>query len=183
MGKIDVDIVIAKQDDIAAYGTVTIDRLLRFQVQLKYFEENGEKRMFLSYPSKKINEKWEDVVHPHSDMREEIQKEVITAAKKEIQKELNLPDIVVNEVIPIIPDEKIKVPIIGVANIEIFGIKITGITIKRGLKGLFVNMPQYKYRDGTYRDLVYAMSAALQEKIEREILYVYNDIVQRRYEK
>ena len=66
-----------------------------------------------------------------------------------------------------------RTPIRAVATVRICGISITGITVKQGKRGLFINMPQYRQADKTYKDLIYAITKEMQDKISRSVITAY----------
>lgn len=172
---IDVEMHFSSDSDVWAYGMVTIEQNLKFPVQLrKIRKESGEETSFVSYPRRERNGVWENIIVANTSMREEIQKAIGEKIKELMEKQYALPDIDVLSVNPIVPryPPKAKAYICGVASVEIYGITIHGITIKKGQKGYFVNMPQYKKADG-YHDVIYATSKQMQEKIANAVLSVY----------
>ncbi len=67
--QIEADIYLAEKQEqengVWAYGEVTVDQLLTFQVRvLTCTKENGEKTSFVTYPRRQRNGKWEDLVRP-----------------------------------------------------------------------------------------------------------------------
>jgi DNA-binding cell septation regulator SpoVG len=177
---IQADMRLSNQEDVWAYGMVTIDNCIKFPVQLrKYKDENsGKEKRFLSYPRREVRGKWEDVVHPGPELHNEILKTVGDALKQEITKDIHLPDVEVVSVTPINPKNVAgaKAVICGLATVKISGLTIQGITIKQGEKGLFINMPQYQ-NAGAYKDIVYGTTKAMQQKLEDAILHLYKSKV------
>lgn len=169
---------LSRQDDIWAYGMVTIDKSIRFMVQLrKYKADDGMEKMKLCYPRKEENGIWKDVIHPCEELKQEIQEAVVCAVKEEIERDLHLPAIEDILIMPEYEPVNGKVKVCGRASVQICGLWIEGITIKQGLKGFFINMPQYRQADGRYRDLVYAITKELQEKISDAVIAAYIDTV------
>lgn len=83
-------------ENVWGYGEVTVERLFTFQVRvLKHQKENGEEVSFVSFPRRKVQGRWEDVVHPSQELRERIAEVVNREIRKEIIKDLELPEIVV----------------------------------------------------------------------------------------
>ena len=62
------------------------------------------------------------------------------------------------------------------ASVQLLGLTINGITIKKGQRGYFINMPQYKSSDG-YHDVIYAIGKAMQKKISECVLQEYQKIM------
>ena len=146
--QIEADIYLAEkqeqEDGVWAYGEVTVDQLMTFQVRvLTCTKENGEKSSFVTYPRRQRNGKWEDLVRPDKELREAVTKAVHQAIQNEITKDLHLPEVTVLHMtkLPVRKDQ--AVPILAVATVEVLGLTVSGITVKQGKDGLFCNMPQY----------------------------------------
>ena len=50
---------------------------------------------------------------------------------------------------------------------------ITGLKVIDGNKGLFVSMPNYKTKDGEYKDSVFPLSKELRQQIQEVVLKEY----------
>ena len=172
MHDIQVTMRLSQQEKIFAYGTVTIDGGIRFMVQLR---KNKDGEMFLGYPRREHCGEWADVVRLDEVLKEELEKAVFEAVRNEIRSGLYLPEIKEVTVTVLQNDQKHKVPVCGMASVKISGMVISGITIKEGRDGLFINMPQYRQPDGRYKDLVYAISRDLQKKIAAAVIGQYED--------
>lgn len=174
MIEIQADMKLSNQHNIMAYGMVTIDRVLKFMVQLrKYTDKSGEAKMLLSYPRREQNGIWSDVVRPGQEMQKRIQEAVAIAVQREIERDMHLPDVEVIELNLSESQPASRTPIRAVATVQICGISITGITVKQGKRGLFINMPQYRQADKTYKDLIYAITKEMQDKISRSVITAY----------
>ena len=128
-----------QEDGVWAYGEVTVDQLMTFQVRvLTCTKENGEKTSFVTYPRRQRNGKWEDLVRPDKELREAVTKAVHQAIQNEITKDLHLPEVTVLHMtkLPVRKDQ--TVPILAVATVEVLGLTVSGITVKQGKDGLFV---------------------------------------------
>ncbi|GBU04568.1 DNA-binding cell septation regulator SpoVG [Faecalimonas umbilicata] len=176
--QIEADIYLAEKQEqengVWAYGEVTVDQLLTFQVRvLTCTKENGEKTSFVTYPRRQRNGKWEDLVRPDKELREAVTKAVHQAIQNEITKDLHLPEVTVLRVtkLPVRKDQ--TVPILAVATVEILGITVSGITIKQGRDGLFCNMPQYYSEKKGYRDVVHGTTKRMQEAVFEKVLATY----------
>ena len=136
--KIQVEINLSYESEVLAYGMITLEDLVRFPVQLRKYKnpETGKETSFVSYPRRAQNEKWENVIVPDQILRKEIEKTVGEKIKEEIEKEFYLPEIKVLSICPITPRHppNAKAYICGVASIQVLGLTIHGITIKRGKK-------------------------------------------------
>lgn len=176
--QIEADIYLAEkqeqEDGVWAYGEVTVDQLLTFQVRvLTCTKENGEKSSFVTYPRRQRNGKWEDLVRPDKELREAVTKAVHQAIQNEITKDLHLPEVTVLHMtkLPVRKDQ--AVPILAVATVEVLGLTVSGITVKQGKDGLFCNMPQYYSEKKGYRDVVHGTTKRMQEAVFEKVLATY----------
>lgn len=176
--QIEADIYLAEkqeqEDGVWAYGEVTVDQLMTFQVRvLTCTKENGEKSSFVTYPRRQRNGKWEDLVRPDKELREAVTKAVHQAIQNEITKDLHLPEVTVLRVtkLPVKKDQ--TVPILAVATVEVLGLTVSGITVKQGKDGLFCNMPQYYSEKKGYRDVVHGTTKRMQEAVFEKVLATY----------
>lgn len=163
-----------QEDGVWAYGEVTVDQLMTFQVRvLTCTKENGEKTSFVTYPRRQRNGKWEDLVRPDKELREAVTKAVHQAIQNEITKDLHLPEVTVLHMtkLPVRKDQ--AVPILAVATVEVLGLTVSGITVKQGKDGLFCNMPQYYSEKKGYRDVVHGTTKRMQEAVFEKVLATY----------
>ena len=151
--QIEADIYLAEkqeqEDGVWAYGEVTVDQLMTFQVRvLTCTKENGEKSSFVTYPRRQ-------------------------AIQNEITKDLHLPEVTVLHMtkLPVRKDQ--AVPILAVATVEVLGLTVSGITVKQGKDGLFCNMPQYYSEKKGYRDVVHGTTKRMQEAVFEKVLATY----------
>lgn len=176
--EIQVDIRLTKDKSILAYGTVTVDQCIRFTVQMRKYvdKETGEEKTFLSYPRRHVKGEWSNAVYPDKELQEEVTKAVIEAVKREIRRDIHLPELEDIQVTVLESQKRTgsAVALCGLATIKICGLTINGITIKESEKGLFCNMPQYKSGE-EFRDSVYGITKEVQQKIMEEILQVYRE--------
>lgn len=176
--QIEADIYLAEkqeqEDGVWAYGEVTVDQLMTFQVRvLTCTKENGEKSSFVTYPRRQRNGKWEDLVRPDKELREAVTKAVHQAIQNEITKDLHLPEVTVLHMtkLPVRKDQ--AVPILAVATVEVLGLTVSGITVKQGKDGLFCNMPRYYSEKKGYRDVVHGTTKRMQEAVFEKVLATY----------
>ncbi len=176
---IHVEMHLSYETDVWAYGMVTLENIIRFPVQLRKFKnkDTGEETSFLSYPEENVVENGKIYLYPKK-LREEIEKAVGEKIKEEMRKDLYLPEIEILSISPIVPryPPNAKAYICGVASVQLLGLTINGITIKKGQRGYFINMPQYKSSDG-YHDVIYAIGKAMQKKISECVLQEYQKIM------
>ena len=112
MHEIQAAMQLSKQDDIMAYGMVTIDRSIRFMIQLKNVRRDLEKKKCLfDIQEKKEGEEWVDVIRPGTEIEKEIQETVAKAIQKEIMRDLHLPMVEDVEIVLTDRDERRKVQI------------------------------------------------------------------------
>lgn len=176
--QIEADICLAEkqeqEDGVWAYGEVTVDQLLTFQVRvLTCKKEKGEKTSFVTYPRRQRNGKWEDLVRPEKELREAVTKAVHQAIQNEITKDLHLPEVTVLHLTKLPARKDQAVPILAVATVEVLGITVSGITVKQGRDGLFCNMPQYYSEKKGYRDVVHGTTKRMQEAVFEKVLAAY----------
>ena len=182
--KVDVNLrtdeekIMNPEETEVASGWVEIENCIKFPVKVrKYIDQEGQQKMFVSYPQRKNGVKYEGVVYPHDkEVRKEIEEKVLDAVQYEVVKDINLPAIEAVRVSPIRQTKTAAVVLRGVATIKIAGMTINGITIKEGQKGLFVQMPQYR-SGGEYRDTVYGTNAGIHALIKDEVLKAYNEVI------
>ncbi len=164
-----------ERTNVWAYGLVTIDRVVRFSIQVKNIRrQTGDETYIFAYPRRQFRGKWENVVVPDSELEEQIKKTVMAEIQEEISKDLYpIP----MEVISLTRLEKTETgihSILAIATVQICGLQIKGITVMRGKQGLFCNMPRYNKGDsGNYRDLVYGMTKAVRDQINQKVLEYY----------
>lgn len=177
--RIHVEVNDYNKNGILAIATVTLDNLLRFSVMMR---NNSEGKAFLSYPrrSSKGGE-WEDVVLPDPALKEEILKKIGEAYREKYlmtaYNAIDLQDIQISYINQDQPVKERSVVVRGMATITINDLKIRGVAIKESAKGMFVNMPQYKAAEGSYRDSVYACRPDLREQLADMILAHYRENV------
>mgnify|MGYP000282026079 CR=1 FL=1 len=161
-------------ENVWGYGEVTVERLFTFQVRvLKHRKENGEEVSFVSFPRRKVQGRWEDAVHPSQELRERIAEVVNQEIRKEIIKDLELPEIVVQSMSLFPVQPKKTVSIVGIATVEVCGLTIKGVTVKQGQDGLFCNLPQYYSEKEGYRDVIRPTSKRIREAISETVLQEY----------
>jgi DNA-binding cell septation regulator SpoVG len=77
-------------ENVWGYGEVTVEGLFTFQVRLlNYQKESGEETSFVSFPRRKVQGQWEDVVHPNLELRKKIEEVVNQEIRKEISKDFS----------------------------------------------------------------------------------------------
>ena len=177
---IHVEMHLSYETDVWAYGMVTLENIIRFPVQLRKFKnkDTGEETSFLSYPRRERCGKWENIPADSSSPALVSAWPVGEKIKEEMRKDLYLPEIEILSISPIVPryPPNAKAYICGVASVQLLGLTINGITIKKGQRGYFINMPQYKSSDG-YHDVIYAIGKAMQKKISECVLQEYQKIM------
>ena len=149
-------------------------RVITFQVRLlNYQKESGEETSFVSFPRRKVQGQWEDVVHPNLELRKKIEEVVNQEIRKEISKDLELPEIIVPSMTLFPMKSEKKVTIVGIATVEVCGLTIKGVTVKQGQDGLFCNLPQYYSEKDGYRDVIRPTSKRIREAITEAVLQEY----------
>lgn len=159
-----------------ASAWVEIEECIKFPVKIRRYmdkKENKEK-MFVSYPQRKTEQGYSNVVYPSDRaVREEIEACIWESMKHCVVRDFNeLPVTDVRVTLLKGGKQDSKVAARGIATIKLGGITINGIMIKEGRNGLFVQMPQHR-SGGEYRDTVYGTSSSMQYKIRTEVLYAY----------
>ena len=105
-----------------------------------------------------------------SARRERIAEVVNQEIRKEIIKDLELPEIVVQSMSLFPVQPKKTVSIVGIATVEVCGLTIKGVTVKQGQDGLFCNLPQYYSEKDGYRDVIRPTSKRIREAITEAVL-------------
>lgn len=178
--KVDEEGAMNPEKTEVASGWVEIENCIKFPVRVrKYKNEEGEEKMFVTYPQRKNGAKYEGIIYPHDRaVRKEIEARVLEEVGSEVVKDINLPSVEAVRV-SLVKQMQMKeaaVKLRGLATLKIAGMTINGITIKEGQKGLFVQMPQYK-SGGEYKDTVYGTNAGIHALIKEEVLKAYEEVV------
>lgn len=178
--KVDEEGAMNPEKTEVASGWVEIENCIKFPIRVrKYKNEEGEEKMFVTYPQRKNGAKYEGIIYPHDRaVRKEIEARVLEEVGNEVVKDINLPSVEAVRV-SLVKQMQMKeaaVKLRGVATLKIAGMTINGITIKEGQKGLFVQMPQYK-SGGEYKDTVYGTNAGIHALIKEEVLKAYREVV------
>ena len=144
------------QGTVWGYGTITLDRLLTFQIRILTCEKGaGIKEAFVSFPRRKQGERWEDLVIVEDSLRNQITEAVREVIQMEITKDLYLPPIKVVH-LQIFPKGKKKF-LVGEATIRVLGVTVKGILLKQGKYGVFCQMPQYYSEKKGYQNAIYIL--------------------------
>lgn len=165
-----------------ASAWVEIEECIKFPVKIRKYmdkKENKEK-MFISYPQRKTEQGYSNVVYPSDRaVREEIEARIWESWRHCIVRDFSeLP--ITDARVTLLKGGKqdSKAAARGIATIKLGGITINGIMIKEGRNGLFVQMPQHK-SGGEYRDTVYGTSSNMQYRIKTEVLEAYEKEMKR----
>lgn len=166
-----------------AFGWVEIEECIKFPVKVrKYVDKEGKEKMFVSYPQRKTEQGYSNLVYPDKEIKAELDNYILTEVGHAAVKGYDAPpvrDVRVN--ILDIANNHSPVQLKGYATIKIAGFTINGIMIKEGKNGLFVQMPQYK-SGGEYRDTVYGTNKLIQMNIKEEVLAAYENELEKRQE-
>lgn len=182
--KIDVQISVNEaafakdsNDTKLASAWVEIEDVIKFPVTVrKYIDKQGAPRWFVSYPQRKSQEGYAEIVRPaDKEIRNAIEKTVLDAMVRQINKKFHsvpISDIRITglENVP----QTASVRNVGIASATVAGVMINGIMIKEGKRGLFVEMPQHKTKDG-WKDTVYTTNSVMRQEIQDEILRTYQE--------
>lgn len=182
--KIDVQISINEpafqpdsKDTKLATAWVEIEDVIKFPVTVrKYIDKQGTPRSFVSYPQRKSKEGYAEIVCPaDKEVRKEIEHCVQDAMLHQITKKVHTAP-VTNIRITSLENvsSAMQIKNVGVASATVAGITINGIMIKEGKKGLFVEMPQHKTKEG-WKDTIYATNSMMKWDIQNEILCAYQE--------
>ena len=171
---------VEKVENPIARGWVEIDGAIKFPVRvMKYTDKEDDKvKMFVSLPQKKNGDKYDDIVKPVNDeIRNEVQNAVLAKLSENLSKNViltsNVTDVKVNLLKE--PVQTGSVKLLAMATITLCGFHISGIQIKEGNRGMFVQMPQHKSGD-TYQDTVYGTTALVQQEISEKVLEVFEKV-------
>lgn len=166
-----------------AKGYCEIANTIKFPVKvMKYTDKNdGNLKMFVSYPQKKNGDKYNDIIIPAS---KEIKAEVQNAVLKEMSSMLSKEHILTENVTDVKVNflkEPIRtggITINAMASITLCGFIINGVQIKESERGLFVQMPQHKVGN-SYHDTVYGTNKLIQQEIRNKVLEAYNNLLEK----
>ncbi|MGF6990445.1 DNA-binding cell septation regulator SpoVG [Lachnospiraceae bacterium PM6-15] len=176
--EIKAEMKVSDRENEVAYGTVIVDNCIKFSVQVR---ETKEGKWFVSFPRKQgSNGDYEDVVYPSDkQLREDIDTAVFYALKREMTKEVFLPEI---EKVRVTALERSDSKTKALATITVTGLTIKGLVVREGEKGLFVAMPQFKTGE-EYRDVAYGTTKNMKEKISEAVLKEYDKTLNQKKEK
>lgn len=164
-------------------GWVEIENTIKFPVRIrKYIDKtDGTEKLFVSYPQRKLDNGYEAIVRPEdSDMDAKIQEEILRQFQKHITKGLDVSEVTDVRVSLLEKEQNAgSMKIKAMASVKICGCWINGIMVKESQRGILVQMPQYKTKDGQYKDIVYGTSSIAQLKIKGEVEYAYKREVEK----
>ena len=175
--RIDVSLRLSLDETTVARGTVTLNRRIRFIVQLREREVEGIKRLMVVLPRQQVNGFWTDLIR--TEKKQEIEAAILEEFHFMLTRDMEgeVPEVSVEALHMLLPKQEHKVKILAVARISIDQVlEIDGIQIKRYGKDYIINMPQYKGSTG-YQDVIYATDPTLQQKIKATVLKAYQEEV------
>ncbi len=161
-----------------AYGWVTLDELIKFPVSVRKYTDktDNKEKMFVSYPQRKTSEGYEYVCLPTDPkLRKEIDEKVLLQVRETIMRPLKRVEIDKVRVSLLDPENsRGTVKNVGIATVETAGIRISGIMVKEGPKGLSVQMPQHMSKE-KYVDTVFPLTGGMYDEIKDTVLWAYRD--------
>lgn len=166
--------VLPENNNVLAVGNVTVANFLVIK-NVRYMK-GKDGNAFVSFPGEYGSEGWRSIVSALTpELKEKITEKVFEAVKDDLRKGMGVyaEDVSV-KVVPVTNDGQLR----GIATLEMFGLKIGGIKIleKKGQKGLYVSMPQYKLQGKNgmeWNDAVYPISAGARWQIGEWVLDAY----------
>lgn len=166
--------VLPENKNVLAVGNVTVANFLVIK-NVRYMK-GKDGNAFVSFPGEYGSEGWRSIVSALTpELKEKITEKVFEAVKDDLRKGMGVyaEDVSV-KVVPVTNDGQLR----GIATLEMFGLKIGGIKIleKKGQKGLYVSMPQYKLQGKNgmeWNDAVYPISAGARWQIGEWVLEAY----------
>lgn len=155
-----------------AAGWVELENAIKFPVRVL---QSKERRAFVKYPQVNKDGDWNNVLFPvEKDAKEAIDAAVIDEFRVQVFKQFNVPDITSVRVTILPKEENLgKVTVKAMATINMCGCAINELSVKEGVNGLFVQMPQYRDIKGKYHDYVYGTNTYVQEAIKEAVLGEY----------
>lgn len=161
-----------------AYGWVTLDELIKFPVSVRKYTDktDNKEKLFVAYPQRKTSEGYEYVCLPTDPkLRKEIDEKVLLQVRETIMRPLKRAEIDKVRVSLLDPENsRGTVKNVGIATIETAGIRISGVMIKEGPKGLSVQMPQHMSKE-KYVDTVFPLTRGMYDEIKDAVLWAYRD--------
>ncbi len=166
--------VLPENKNVLAVGNVMVANFLVIK-NVRYMK-GKDGNAFVSFPGEYGSEGWRSIVSALTpELKEKITEKVFEAVKDDLRKGMGVyaEDVSV-KVVPVTNDGQLR----GIATLEMFGLKIGGIKIleKKGQKGLYVSMPQYKLQGKNgmeWNDAVYPISAGARWQIGEWVLEAY----------
>lgn len=155
-----------------AAGWVELENAIKFPVRVL---QSKERRAFVKYPQVNKDGNWNNVLFPvEMDAKKEIDAAVVDEFRVQVFKQFNVPDITGVRVTILPEEEKTgRVNVKAMATINMCGCAINGLSVKEGERGVFVQMPQYRDKEGKYHDYVYGTNSYVQETIKEAVLGEY----------
>ena len=174
--------LLPENDKVLAVGNVTI---MGFVTVKNVRVMKGKDEPYISMPGEYQNSEWRNTVYAASpEMQEELKKTVFAALKEAVTQDLDIRKEDV-KIVPVNNGNKLK----GIATLELFGMKVTGIKILEksgeGNGELYVSMPQYKTigKNGVeWHDVVYPTSSLAHWNLSEWVLEAYREQMRVRQE-
>lgn len=162
-----------------ANGWVEIENAIKFPIQILKTTKDGQEKAFVKFPAKRNEDNtYSNVVFPFdSSVRTAIEDKVMDVFKKEITKGINLPEI--SDVsVTLLPHKEMngKPVARAMASIKVCGIAVNGFTVKETKDNFFVQMPQYRDKEGLYHETFYGTNKSMQILISNTILEAYENL-------
>lgn len=183
--KIDVDLRLpdSKHDKVIAFGTCTLDRRVRFMVQIRKQLHDGKEQWGIQFPKLKKGDEWLNIL--------EFQDRAVIegAIGKELQKMLLLEQIEEFEIERVrvlnlkLPNVNGAVKPFILADIELIFENYTmkGLALKQYKNDFIVQMPQY-VSDKGFRDIVYPLNHDIRQRIRDSAFQSYCNEIENGYD-
>lgn len=172
--KVDVELRLAdKRDKVIAYGTCTIDRFIKFIVQIRVVTIDNQEEWKIYFPKQKKDDLWQELIEFKD--RHLIEGEVTKALHAlllEDTRVFSIKEIRVTDLIPPKPNGSEKILILCNARVELEHITINGIQLKQYKGNFILQMPQY-ISNGKYKDIVFPIDAKIREYLKQKVLEKY----------
>lgn len=169
-----VDTENMQKENRVAYGYVELEGVIKFPVNVrKYTDKNdGKEKMFVSYPQKKTKNGYEPIIMPtDKNVKKEIEEKVLLEVRNYLTKSVQSVPIEEVRISLLQPGDGV-VKNVGLATVKIAGCQISGIVVKEGQRGLFIQMPQHQ-SNGVYTDTVYATNTLMQLQLNNAVIEAY----------
>lgn len=178
--KIDVELRLADEvnTNVVAFGHCTIDRRIRFIVQVRKHDKDGVEEWKIHYPKLLQNDGWVNIIGFKD------KSEIDTLITSELHKMLLVENLggfvfdrirILNPKLPNINGTN-KVEVVADVELDCIDYMIKGIQLKQYGHSFLLQMPQYSGGSG-FKDIVYPLNKDTRNIIRQAVFEAYRDTI------